>query len=324
MTYICDDCGREFDRNSDGWITDANGRRICQNCAENYSMCTECNEYFRTEDMERDSYGNLMCVDCYNEQDDNDYGISCYHHHHGYEPTFFGDTKGNSLPYLGVEIEVDKGGQDDSTAEAVKNIMGHDFLYCESDGSISNGFENITQPATLEYHTSMMDRYCEAFKMLVSKGYRSHNTKTCGFHVHFNRDFFGDNDACIARLLYVTEKFWDELSKFSRRSIDNIEQWAKKYKKKPEEILEDMSVVYDHDRYHAINLTNENTIEFRIFRGTLNPNTFLATLQLVNNIVTFCKNVQDDKDLQSVEWEDFINTEELKEYWEIVKDRVVS
>ena len=43
------------------------------------------------------------------------------------------------------------------------------------------------------------------------------------------------------------------------------------------------------DRHVAINLTNENTIEFRIFRGTLNPKRFLATLQFVDALCHFVK-----------------------------------
>ena len=37
-------------------------------------------------------------------------------------------------------------------------------------------------------------------------------------------------------------------------------------------------------RYVAVNLENYNTIEFRIFRGTLNYKTFIATLQLIDEI----------------------------------------
>ena len=38
------------------------------------------------------------------------------------------------------------------------------------------------------------------------------------------------------------------------------------------------------DRYTCVNITNEDTIEFRIFRGTLKYNTLIATLQMVNRI----------------------------------------
>ena len=37
-------------------------------------------------------------------------------------------------------------------------------------------------------------------------------------------------------------------------------------------------------RYVAVNLNNYHTIEFRLFRGTLKLNTFIATLQMVETI----------------------------------------
>ena len=44
-------------------------------------------------------------------------------------------------------------------------------------------------------------------------------------------------------------------------------------------------------RYVAVNLNNYHTIEFRLFRGTLKYNTFIATLQMVNHIcdAAICK-----------------------------------
>lgn len=38
------------------------------------------------------------------------------------------------------------------------------------------------------------------------------------------------------------------------------------------------------ERYTCVNLTNRSTIEFRMFRGTLKRNTFIATLQMVDPI----------------------------------------
>ena len=48
-------------------------------------------------------------------------------------------------------------------------------------------------------------------------GYLSHQTDTCGLHIHVHRSTFGETEAqqetCIARILYIVEKFWDELLK---------------------------------------------------------------------------------------------------------------
>ena len=94
---------------------------------------------------------------------------------------------------------------------------------------------------------------------------------------------------------------------------------AKKYDKTPDEVVEDMKC-YNLDRYHAINLTNRKTIEFRMFRGTLKSETFFATLQLVDTIVRYVKD-HTNNDIQSLQFTDLLITDESKSYWERVKNR---
>lgn len=160
------------------------------------------------------------------------------------------------------------------------------------------------------------------FKLAIKKGYRSHQTSSCGLHIHFNRSFFSkDEDLYVTRLLYLVEKFWLELSKFSRRSLSNINSWAKKYDEKPDEIVR-KSKCNDLNRYYAINLTNCDTIEFRIFRGTLKYNTFISSLQLVDTMVRKVRDVT-EIELQSLKWEDLLEHDEIKAYWETVKDRKI-
>ena len=64
-----------------------------------------------------------------------------------------------------------------------------------------------------------------------------------------------------------------------------MEQWAARYGRKddPKEVLKHAKGS-SLGRYTCVNLTNFDTIEFRLFRGTLKLNTFLATLQMVDRI----------------------------------------
>ena len=78
----------------------------------------------------------------------------------------------------------------------------------------------------------------EELQIAKDNGFRSHNTNTCGYHIHFNRSFFEDKeDECIAKLLYLVEKFWDELVKFSRRDYENLERWQRNMIKHPMRLL---------------------------------------------------------------------------------------
>lgn len=86
---------------------------------------------------------------------------------------------------------MDCGGKDDDNASKLKEIANarHDHIYIKSDGSIDDGFEIVSHPMTLDYHQHDMDWEAvlhEAIKM----GYRSHQTSTCGLHIHVNSLYY--------------------------------------------------------------------------------------------------------------------------------------
>ena len=69
-------------------------------------------------------------------------------------------------------------------------------------------------------------------------------------------------------------------------------------------------------RYTAVNLTNADTVEIRMFRGTLKLNTLKATLQMVNHLVEVAVAMSDSQ-VQDMSWFDFlddINEPELIQY----------
>ncbi len=92
-------------------------------------------------------------------------------------------------------------------------------------------------------------------------------------------------EAAIARLLFFVEKHWNELLKFSRQTNRQLERWAARYgyKDTPKEMM-DHAKSYHYGRYTCVNLTNEDTVEIRIFRGTLKYNTLAATIQLTDRL----------------------------------------
>ena len=325
--YVCDDCyddyitcancGDEVRRNH---AYSTNDGLVCEYCRDNYySCCDQCGEVFHNDDLSWDDESECYyCNDCYANVEER--AIHNYHNSHNHSVQFFGGVDNGEELFLGLELEIDDGNNRQDTAREMKDCMPENFITMENDGSLDYGFENITQPATLEYHTSIRNNYEDMFQIAKSNGFRSHNTSTCGYHIHFNRTFFEDRqDENIAKLLYLVEKFWDELVKFSRRNYERLEKWANKYDKTPSEVVEDMKC-HNLNRYHAVNLTNRNTIEFRMFRGTLKSETFFATLQLVDTIVRYVKD-HTNNDIQSLQFTDLLVTDELKTYWERVKNR---
>ena len=159
----------------------------------------------------------------------------------------------------------------------------------------------------------------------VRQGYRSHQTSTCGLHLHVNRNAFSDNqeeqDEVISRILYFVEHHWNELLKFSRRSEYTMNRWAARYgyEHTPKAIM-DKAKKGGNGRYATVNLCNYHTVEFRLFRGTLKYNTFIATIQLVNRICDAAMYNTDDS-IAKLSWSDFVADITEPELIQYLKER---
>lgn len=303
---VCSECGAPFPNRT------LNGTLICDECYHNrFTRCDRCG---RT--VARSETINGCCEDC------------ALHHwitqyHRDTPPLdFFGDTHNNAVPYLGVELEVAYGGESNDTVRQILPLINSRerlFMYCSHDSSLEDGFENITQPATLEYHESIENKYKAVFHKLRELDYLSHDTPCCGMHVHFNRNFYPSNreESCIARLCFMFEHFWKELLLFSRR-VNKKMRYCRKINMSVNDFIRRSNRSSGHDwHYYALNLANESTIEFRIFRGTLNINTFMATLELVNNMIIYSRD-KSNEEIQHMRFEELLTTDRLRGYWDKV------
>lgn len=330
----CSNCGAMID---DDDYEEFNGKIICSDCIEQLTVtCDCCEARVWTEDSYGDEYTTL-CPHCYHNHytrccscdallhrddayhlDDEDYCRECYDEEsdkcrniHDYiykpEPIFYG----NNDRYFGVELEIDGAGKDDDNAKELLEIANEneDHIYIKSDRSLDDGMEIVTHPMSLNYHKS----FCweELMRTAIRQGYRSHQTSTCGLHVHVNRDSLGetrdDQELVISRILYFVEHHWNELLKFSRRSEYAMNRWAARYgyENSPKAILE-KAKKGNCGRYAAVNLCNYHTVEFRLFRGTLKHNTLIAALELIDKICEFAIFRTDDE-MQKMSWSEFVS-----------------
>lgn len=315
FTSVCDCCGERI------WSEDAQGDEytiLCGHCHDNhYTRCASCDSLIHNYDAYYlDGYS--YCRECYDEERD-----KCYHiHDYSYkpEPIFYGDSK----RYFGVELEIDGAGKDDEYAEELLDIanMREDHIYIKTDGSLDDGMEIVTHPMSLAYHKD----FCweDIMHHAVRLGYRSHQTSTCGLHIHVNRDSLEINreeqDEVISRILYFVEHHWNEMLKFSRRSEYAMNRWAARYgyENSPKAIMDKAKKNYG--RYVAVNLCNYHTIEFRLFRGTLKYNTLIATLELVNKICEIAV-LMDDDEISKISWSEFVSEITEPELIQYLKER---
>lgn len=307
-TTVCDSCGVRI------WTDDCCGEgsvRLCEDCFEShYNRCHNCGHLIHETDTHFDSQDHPYCHICYQDR----YG-SIHEYDYRPEPIFFGSDapiRGARCPlYLGVELEVDEGGEYKENAEDLLRIAncGQKRLYIKHDGSLEDGFELVSHPMTLSYHQQQMP-----WKALLDRaqelGYRSHQTDTCGLHVHVSRKALGSSEEeieqAVGRVVYFVEAHWKELLRFSRRSEEALSRWAARYGLK-----DTARQTYDGakkktvSRYVCVNLLNYDTIELRIFRGTLRYETFLATLQLAEEICHLAA-VMDDAAFEAMTWSAFV------------------
>lgn len=311
----CNRCNGEMELNS--YYVETIGEYYCEDCYFNYvTSCDECGESYDTIDVNYcrnshcDDYAfcSDYCADshvdaCDYEEDEINQGV----HQYSYRPLefhFHGEndnllTGRDHVPprYLGVELEIDdvvrprltSNDKTEDAAQLLKLSQNERLFYLKTDSSLTNGLEIVTHPATLKFHLESMP-WSEIVETARELGYRSHNAKTCGIHVHVARNSLGrTHDAIelvVSRLIILIWRHWVKLWKFSRRRNDNYcrQQYMDDHVNNA--ALESAKMA---GRYTALNLRNSSTIEFRLWRGTLNINTLRATLQMTDTLVRIAR-----------------------------------
>ena len=360
-SYYCEDCvdrhafwceGHEqYENRNEFYPYEVNGDLYCSDyCGDNFHWCEGCEEYF-ADDYEG-SYDNndyWYCNDCRDDGCGNfgNWGdvILDYHGHDRSDKTYFLDKEDRKTTvHMGYELEVDNGsGPEDDDALAVIDIMGSDYFVFEEDGSVA-GMEMISQPGSLNAHLSRYEKIEEMCKMLVGLGYTSHTANTCGLHVHIDREFFGDkrNDAVQdlvnAKFLWIFAKHWDNLVRFSRRNrFGYCTKTRKKSYSDPKEVSfaklakdyvwntswgrQYKCYNYGVGHGNCVNIGGTDTIEIRLWRGSLRPETIKATLKFTARLAELVK-TKTVIELDKMSFEDILgDDEDILAYWETRKDR---
>lgn len=338
----CDDCFNELfiscyacDEiiNADDSFVNANGEVFCQSCyEERYAPCNRCDNEVETEDAYTDESGNYYHADCYYEiyavcetcgcelyredayVDDDGYYYceSCYGdtdraiYRSSYKPSpVMHKLNYENTTYLGFELEVET---DDPqyVAEELGSQYDKDIFYIKEDGSLENGIEIVTHPHTLQKHRARHWR--KLLQYLRGQSCTSYDNKRCGLHVHVNRNALSDKD--WHKVEWFFWKCKTRIIGFSKRTKEQIESWANF--NKPAEIKDikaNMRPGTMH-RYSALNFTNSKTVEFRIFRGTLEPRRFWASLCFVAALVDFIQEIGISYIVTATGfeiWRDFVN-----------------
>jgi hypothetical protein len=191
-----------------------------------------------------------------------------------------------STVYLGIELEYEATDRDVAKIKVGKALHGHAIM--KSDGSIRNGFEIVTCPATLEIHLEEFKRFYDNFPKEL---FQASNT---GMHVHVSRkplnvftvgkmtEFLNrtDNKPFIA---YIAGRIDNSYAEIANRTVTFpfINGTTGK-------------------RYNALNLSNEDTIEFRIFSTPSNWEQFASRLEFCQALTDYCQPAQVNTSLKQL------------------------
>lgn len=266
----CEHCGVRVAKGTLQWANNG-ATGYCDACAgEMFVSCGDCGESFTV--TLRPYCGELLCGTCRSNRP------RAIYDYHAFDRklTFHGEGR-----YIGFELEAGKATSSDcqtASEEVLAIDPKHNHYHCEQDGSIPYyGYELISMP----HDIAAMRAYDwgKPLGIMEQHGLKSNSISGCGLHVHISRKGLSPVDLAKIDLFAAHNRAWLEM--VARRTEEGYARFKG---------------VRGGDwggsragRYQAINFRPEATIEFRLWKGTLNPAYLMGCVELSLAIVEFCQ-----------------------------------
>ena len=191
---------------------------------------------------------------------------------------FISKSKIYSGRYLGVELEYERKGVH-SLAEDLhllhRNLKGHAIF--KRDGSLSQGIEICTRPASADIHIEEFTKMFEDELCMSSLEVKS----SCGMHVHISRK--GMSPLALGKMLkFMQSKYNKEFLQLIAGREDN-----NYCKLGTDPMISAHFRGLENERYRGLNLQNENTAEVRIFRTPDTMDKFIKNIEFVTALTDF-------------------------------------
>lgn len=259
---------------SDDAIYFDGGYYTSQWISDNTFECGSCDERYNNSHYECCG----CCVDCgCPERNDEDERIKDYSNKSANRL-----TPERDVPIkFGVELEVETANSLSDSLDAFDAALPSNYCVYKDDSSLQSGFEIVTRPDCPSVHKRI---FADA---LARKSIRETTTSwksgRCGIHIHVSRAPL--SDLWIGRMAVLVhsskmEKIVGAVAGRYNKSYCAIDNRKKLTSGKKEAYC---------GRYDALNTGADNTIEFRIFRGTLHRESFLKNIEFVEATLAYCK-----------------------------------
>jgi hypothetical protein len=292
--YWCEAC-EEYNSYGTSYVVDRQ-EHWCESCLNDAYYCESCDEW--------NSDG---CDSCSDED-----GIRIIHDYSYRPDAIFHSTDKNERLFFGLEIEVEARDNLRESAEYAHQLESMDLAYLKHDGSLNSGFEIVTHPMSHEFFKNEASDFFAVIEGLRSRhGIRvkSWDTRTCGLHIHISRTGFngGSHMHRFLNLVYSNPDFYSTLAgRTSDQWAKFTDIWQREYKRDANgervwsedngyEITDKRTFAHklsadrNSDRYSAVNTNNRETLEMRIFRGSVNGDTIKAQIDLAHASVEYTR-----------------------------------
>lgn len=187
-------------------------------------------------------------------------------------------VKGNessSEIYIGAELEYECTNRDIAKVEVLELL--HEFAILKTDGSLRNGFEIVTMPATYEKHKEYLEPFFSSFPSSLEV------RPNCGLHFHVSRkplslmtqgkliEFMNRDDNGDFLTLIAGRDRNSYTPMDSSRTIKYILQGSL------------------GQRYNTLNVNNPDTLEFRIFSPAITWVDYASKIEFCLSLVEYLK-----------------------------------
>lgn len=227
--------------------------------------------------------------------------------------------EGLDSTFYGIELEMIRVSPTDvvsnkiETAQTwVDNLPENKLFYLKHDGSMARGLpyhntfgvEAVSHPFTWNWlmeNIKEMD-FLQSFR---KKGFVSWEHNVCGMHIHVSRNSLSKSN------LYKVLEFFRNNTNFICQIAGRSGRWFERYCSisKMFEVGDNRytsvnlaAKMYHPNKYIAVRLNKQDTIEFRVFRGTLNHKGIMKNIEFVDCLISFVSTLKDSRKCKTKEY----------------------
>jgi hypothetical protein len=196
---------------------------------------------------------------------------------------YYGQGEHGNCLMIGIELELEI--EEDVLVSDTLKQFDSDFFVFKVDGSLNDGVEIASHPATLKW----LQRHPEDWNNVMQvEGLYEYDT--CGMHIHLSSNMFVPNQVLrMRRFLYNN---YDNVLAFSGRSHDSMRSWSS---------IENPDTGSSGGAIHRHDYGQKQTYEIRIFAATTDKRKFWANVEFTEALFRYTKDRRD-----SSRWNDFM------------------